>query len=217
MASQLAQAPRTPARRRRLGRREADADAADPPHDGRPADDEYSPELADDDVKTPDDLHTHDHQPDDQHTVAGNGQNPSGSDGDRAGMESRIGHALARHVYADFGSGVGDYEFYTVGSGTSLAPGCEHAAGQLALQQRGPWAQALRDKGGRPYFAYSHEPTQSSRTGLGGAEDFKDAFRKVVSVMRSHGATNVQYTWQMVGWSFAANHQPDRRCQVVPR
>jgi beta-mannanase len=125
-------------------------------------------------------------------------------------MESRIGHTLARHVYADFGSGVGDYEFYTVGSGG-------YTWRQVANMQPGSslynnvvrWAQALRDKGGRPYFAYSHEPTQSSRTGLGGAEDFKDAFRKVVSVMRSHGATNVQYTWQMVGWSFAAN--PDDR------
>jgi beta-mannanase len=67
------------------------------------------------------------------------------------------------------------------------------------------WANTLRDRGGSPLLSYSHEPEQSSRSGLGGAEDFKDAFRKVVSVMRAHGATNVRYTWHMTGWSFRAS------------
>ncbi|MEP6666051.1 MAG: glycosyl hydrolase [Nocardioidaceae bacterium] len=133
------------------------------------------------------------------------GQILIGALGDAAGLSSEISHPLAEHRYADFGQEVPDNEMVTASSSMTWSQVAAMQPGSQLYQDVVRWATVLKNRPGTPLFSYSHEPEQGSRMGLGDAGDFVRAFRKVVTVMRAHGATNVLYTWQMTGWAFKAS------------
>ena len=64
------------------------------------------------------------------------------------------------------------------------------------------WADQVKSFGAPMYFTFHHEPEASTNTANGSATDFKDAWRKVVSVFRERGVTNATYLWIMTDYSF---------------
>jgi beta-mannanase len=72
------------------------------------------------------------------------------------------------------------------------------------------WAREIKSRGGNILVAYHHEPEAGGSTGYGTAQEFIAAYRKVVTIFRQQGVTNVQWTVQMTAWSFRAP-STDRR------
>jgi hypothetical protein len=64
------------------------------------------------------------------------------------------------------------------------------------------WADKVASFGAPMYFTFHHEPEAASNTKHGTATDFKDAWRKVVSVFRERGVTNATFNWIMTDYSF---------------
>lgn len=71
----------------------------------------------------------------------------------------------------------------------------------------------FRDFGQTIYFIFNHEPEAQASRLMGTNEDFKAAWRKIHDVFDSVGATNVEYTWVMTGWSFRAPKSDPRYAQ----
>ncbi len=137
-----------------------------------------------------------------------------GSLGDAEKLSDEVNKSLPEHRYADFNGAPPDKAMITASSSLSWRQVAAMQPGSDIYQDVVRWATVLKERGGTPLFSYSHEPEQDSRRGLGGPADFVQAFRKVVTVMRAHGATNVLYTWQMTGYAFKApegsrQHAPD--------
>jgi beta-mannanase len=72
------------------------------------------------------------------------------------------------------------------------------------------WAQTIKARGSRVMVAYHHEAEASTSQKFGSSADFVAAFRRVVSIFRAQGATNVEWTWQATPWAFKVNSS-DRR------
>ena len=114
-----------------------------------------------------------------------------------------IRHRLAHHYYRDFREDVPrGGRMITVNSSTRWAAVARMRPGTRLYADVARWGRVLSHRHKTTLFAYSHEPEVGSKRHLGNATSFKRAFRKVVQVMRAHGATNLRYTWQMTGWSF---------------
>jgi hypothetical protein len=64
------------------------------------------------------------------------------------------------------------------------------------------WADNVQAFGAPLYFTFHHEPEASTNLANGTATDFKDAWRKVVTVFRERGVTNATYLWTMTDYSF---------------
>ena len=64
------------------------------------------------------------------------------------------------------------------------------------------WGNALKARGTPVWLAFSHEPEAHASRSLGSNTQFIAAFRKVVTVIRSTGARNVQFVWQMTSYAF---------------
>src|ERR671921_600878 len=64
------------------------------------------------------------------------------------------------------------------------------------------WADKVASFGAPMYFTFHHEPEAASNTKHGTAADFKDAWRKVVTVFRERGVTNATFNWIMTDYSF---------------
>jgi hypothetical protein len=64
------------------------------------------------------------------------------------------------------------------------------------------WADNVEAFGAPLYFTFHHEPEASTNLANGTATDFKDAWRKVVTVFRERGVSNATYLWTMTDYSF---------------
>ena len=62
-------------------------------------------------------------------------------------------------------------------------------------------ANAIKSFGYPLYLTFHHEPEDDLAT-YGTPADFAGAFRRVVTVFRAQGVTNVAFVWNMMGWSF---------------
>lgn len=62
-------------------------------------------------------------------------------------------------------------------------------------------ARQLKDFGAKVYFIFNHEPEVTSWK-MGSSADFIAAWRKLVTLYRSAGVTNVEYVWTMTAWGF---------------
>jgi hypothetical protein len=136
-----------------------------------------------------------------------------GAVGNRGGLANRIHHRLAHHTYRDFSQAVPGGRMVTAGSTLTWRRVANMSPGSQIHQDVVRWAHVLGRRAGPTLFAFSHEPEISSKIVKGNAVDFKRAFRKVVTVMRTHGARSVRFTWQMTGWSFRVNPSSRMRAQ----
>jgi hypothetical protein len=129
-----------------------------------------------------------------------------GAVGSVGGLARDIHHRLARHYYRVFSQDVPrGGRMITANSSTRWAAVARMRPGSRIYADVARWGRTLARRNRMTLFAYSHEPEITSKRYLGTPLQFKRAFRKVVQVMRAHGATNVRYTWQMTGWSFRVN------------
>lgn len=125
-----------------------------------------------------------------------------GAAGEVQTLRTKTGAAYATHAYTRLGNSVPSARMITVNSDASFARVAAARPGSEIHNDLVRWARTLKTRG--PVFlAYGHEPEAGS--GQGTPAEFKAAFRKVVQVMRSNGATNVAYTLQMTAWSFRAS------------
>ncbi len=77
------------------------------------------------------------------------------------------------------------------------------AAGQHDVVIRAR-ADELRALGSKVMLIFHHEP-EDDLSRNGSAAEYRAAFRRVVSVMRSRGATNVVFVWNMMSYTFNPN------------
>ncbi len=64
------------------------------------------------------------------------------------------------------------------------------------------WAQTIKARGGHIMVAYNHEPEAAAGGYRGTAAEFVAAWRKVVTIFRNQGVSNVEWTWQMTAYAF---------------
>ena len=118
---------------------------------------------------------------------------------------SASGEQLANHAYSTFSSKPPVARMITVHAGN--APFTEVAGTRQGSQLYADivrWAQTIKARGGHIMLAYNHEPESTSGGQQGTADEFVAAWRRVVTIFREQGVTNVEWTWQMTAWSFRA-------------
>ena len=127
-----------------------------------------------------------------------------GSAGDVESLRRQTGVHLAQHTYTYFSNNVPDAKMITVNTPGSWRQVASTQPGSPLYNDIVRWGRTID---ARPYnvlLAFQHEPEMNHNAGKGSPADFVDAFRRVVTIMRSSGVDNVQYTWQMTAWSFRA-------------
>lgn len=128
-----------------------------------------------------------------------------GGMGDVATLERVAGKTVSHHLYASFSSSVPSARMITVSTPGRWSAVASVQPGSALYSDIVRWADQLKSRGGIVMLAYQHEPEVTKNLSRGTNEDFKNAFRKIVTIMRSRGATNVRFTWQMTAWSFRAS------------
>jgi hypothetical protein len=138
------------------------------------------------------------------------GQTYLGAVGDVAGLSRSIGAPLATHAYSQFGNRVPSARMVTARAPGTWSSVANVGSGSALYSDIVRWAQTLKTRGTPVLFAYHHEPETSSSQRYGTAAQFIAAYRKVVTIFRQQGATNVTFVWQMTEWAFRTN-PGDRR------
>jgi hypothetical protein len=64
------------------------------------------------------------------------------------------------------------------------------------------WAQNIKAFGGHMYLTFHHEPETQTSAGYGTPAEFVAAWRTFVTVMRSSGVTNAEYSWTVAESNF---------------
>ena len=123
--------------------------------------------------------------------------------GDVEVAQQRSGQALARHTYGVFSGKVPTDRMVTVRSEAATWSQVTNAApGSTTYANIARWADTLKARRAPVLVAYHHEPELSGNRRYGNAPEFIAAYRRVVSIFRSRGATNVSFVWQMTDWAF---------------
>lgn len=133
-----------------------------------------------------------------------------GAAGDSAGLSRSIGAALSDHAYAHFQGGVPIGRMITVKSSENWRTVAAAGPGTKTYNDIVRWAQTIKARGGKIMFAYHHEPEGANSANYGAPADFINAYRRVVTIFRAQGVTNVIYTWQMTAWSFRTKSSDTR-------
>ncbi len=87
----------------------------------------------------------------------------------------------------------------TVVSWRSIA---DAVVGSSVHTQMVAWVERVRDVGKPVWFTFNHEPETVANLSNGDADDFVDAWQRVVDEFRSRGVTNVEFVWIMTDYSF---------------
>jgi hypothetical protein len=127
-----------------------------------------------------------------------------GGAGDDDALVSRTSEPLASHTYGYFESRPGNARMLTVKfkNFKSWSATAALTPSSTGYKQIATWADALKQRRGELLLAFHHEPESSSNRKYGTPAQYKSAYRKVISIFRARGATNVSFTWQMTSWSF---------------
>jgi hypothetical protein len=113
------------------------------------------------------------------------------------------GETLANHAYSTFSSKPPTARMITVHAGSSSWRQVAGAApGSQLYNDIVRWAQTIKARGGNVMVAYNHEPEAAAGGYRGTSSEFIAAWRRVVAVFDSQGATNVEWTWQMTAYAF---------------
>lgn len=126
-----------------------------------------------------------------------------GGVGDVVSLDQSAGRKVARHVYGQLQAGVPTGEMITVtAKGQSWNAVADASPGSELHQDMVRWADTLKSRSGKIQVAFDQEPELSTKISMGTAEDYKQAYRKVVDIFRERGATNVQWVLQLADWSY---------------
>jgi hypothetical protein len=120
-------------------------------------------------------------------------------------LQSSTGEDLANHAYSTFSSKVPTAAMITVHAGSaSWRQVADVSPGSALHDQIVRWAQTIKSRPGRVMLAYNHEPEAAAGGQRGTAAEFIAAWRRVHTIFRQQGVTNVEWTWQMTAYSFRA-------------
>jgi hypothetical protein len=124
-------------------------------------------------------------------------------DGGYTSATSHSGEQLANHAYSTFSSKTPTARMITVNAGGASWKQVANAQpGSALYNDIVRWAQTIKARGGHVMVAYNHEPEAAPGGYRGTPSEFIAAWRKVVTIFRNQGATNVEWTWQMTAYSF---------------
>jgi len=119
-----------------------------------------------------------------------------GASGDVSGLQNHVNTQIGRHVYGKL-SGPAQVaslvNIETTVNWSQVASG-----GQDANIKR--WAKAL--KGHDVMVSFSHEPMSKHNSKWGTASSFIAAWKRMVNVFNSQGATSVKWVWNVTSHSF---------------
>ncbi len=87
------------------------------------------------------------------------------------------------------------------------------APGQAIYDDIVSWSTRIKNWGAPIYFIFNHEPEASTNLQNGDATDFKNAWRRIVTVFREQGVTNAKYLLTMTDYSFFVNPTDRRRAE----
>jgi hypothetical protein len=118
---------------------------------------------------------------------------------------------MALHSYSAFGRSVPkNADMISVRSSASWAQVAAAKPGSSLYNQIAAYAKGVKALKRSVMLAYHHEPEASGSKRYGNAEQFKAAYRKVVSIFNAQGATNVEWTLQMTAYSYRAKASDPR-------
>jgi hypothetical protein len=124
-------------------------------------------------------------------------------DGGYAAATTKSGERLANHAYSTFTSKPPTARMITVhAGGYSWRQVANAQPGSALYNNIVRWAQTIKARGGHVMVAYNHEPEAAAGGYRGTASEFIAAWRKVVTIFRNQGASNVEWTWQMTAYAF---------------
>jgi beta-mannanase len=125
-----------------------------------------------------------------------------GAVGEVEQLARETGSSLAVHAYAHFDQPVPDARMITVKADATWQEVAAAPPGSALHSDIVRWARTIEGRPGPVFFAYHHEPEASGSSGYGSSADYVSAYRRVVSLFRAEGVTNVRFTWQMTDWAF---------------
>jgi beta-mannanase len=118
-------------------------------------------------------------------------------------LVNKSGAPMALHAYSSFGRRVpANADMISVRSSASWAQVAAAKPGSSIYNQIAAYAKGVKALNRSVMVAYHHEPEASGSRRYGNAEQFKAAYRKVVSIFNAQGATNVEWTLQMTAYSY---------------
>ncbi|MCW2698976.1 MAG: domain containing protein [Blastococcus sp.] len=117
--------------------------------------------------------------------------------------QAGTGENLANHAYSTFSSKPPTARMITVHAGSAgWRQVAKAAPGSALYNDIVRWAQTIKARGGHVMVAYNHEPEAAAGGSRGSSADFIAAYRRVVNIFDSQGASNVEWTWQMTAYAF---------------
>lgn len=130
-----------------------------------------------------------------------------GGAGDEGTLAARTSEPISSHTYGYFESRPSNARMLTVKfkNFKSWAATASLTPSTTGYKQVASWADALKQRRDEVLLAFHHEPESSGNRKYGTPAQYKSAYKKVISIFRARGATNVSFTWQMTSWSFRAD------------
>jgi len=127
-----------------------------------------------------------------------------GAVGDVATLSKQTGAPLAWHTYSMFtrNAPTGADMISVRYPGVSWRQVANAQPGSALYNDIVRWAQTIKARGGHVMVAYNHEPEAAPGGYRGTPTEFIAAWRKVVTIFRNQGASNVEWTWQMTAYAF---------------
>jgi hypothetical protein len=121
---------------------------------------------------------------------------------------------MSRHIYSQYNLNPPNARMITMGNGQlSWNQVAGAKPGSAVYNDFVRWAKTLKARSGPTLLTFSHEPEATAQKRFGTAAGFIAAWRHVVNIFRSVGATNVRWTWQMTAYSFRVGSS-DRRAAI---
>lgn len=133
-----------------------------------------------------------------------------GASGDQAGLSRSINAPLAFHAFGKMMGAVPNGRLINMAPEMRWASVADAPAGSDVYNNIVRWANTLKARSTPVMVAFNHEPEESGDAYKGTSDEFIRAWRKVVTIFRAQGATNVQFTWTMTAYSFRVS-SGDRR------
>jgi hypothetical protein len=125
-----------------------------------------------------------------------------GGVGNVSSLSKASGVAVPENRYAHLNMNPPNTKMVNVEPNSTWATYAASKPGSSAYNDTVRWGKTLKARGGNIWVAFSHEPESHASSKYGNAASFVAAFRHFVTIIRSTGATNVTFVWQMTSYAF---------------
>jgi hypothetical protein len=125
-----------------------------------------------------------------------------GGVGNVSALSKASGTAVPENRYAHLNANPPNTKMINAEPNSSWATYAASKPGSAAYNDTVRWGKALKARGGNIWVAFSHEPESHASSKYGNSAQFVAAFRHFVSIIRSTGASNVSFVWQMTSYAF---------------